>query len=202
VGRIAGVSTAEVRDRLLRAAADVFAEYGYDGTRVAEIAKAAGVSNAALYSHFGSKADLLVQALRERGPHLLADLLKTDPDQPVGEALLAAGRRLPQRREGQRSLIVEALVAARRDRKVARLMRVHLGERETWLADLVRAGQLSGDLDQSVSAQAVAHFCLLLAMGSALVPHDLCPVDAREWDQLLRRLVDSLSPPEAAKEPR
>ena len=197
MGRIAGVSTAEIRDRLLRAAADVFAEYGYDGTRVAEIAKAAGVSNAALYSHFGSKAELLVQALRERGPHLLAELLKADPDQPVGEVLLAAGRRLPQRRDGQRPLIVEALVAARRDRKVARLMRAHLGERETWLADLVRAGQLSGELDAAVSPQALAHFCLLLAMGSALVPNELCPVDARQWEQLLRRLVNSLSPPEA-----
>ena len=195
MGRIAGVSTAEVRDRLLRAAAEVFAEYGYDGTRVAEIAKVAGVSNAALYSHFASKAVLLVQALRERGPRLLAELLKTDPDRPIGEVLLAAGRRLPQRQDGQRPLVVEALVAARRDRKVARLMRAHLGERETWLADLVRAGQLSGELDASVSAQAVAHFCLLLAMGSALVPNDLCPVDAQQWDQLLRRLVDALSPP-------
>ena len=30
------------RERLLRAAADVFAERGYDGTRVADIAAAAG----------------------------------------------------------------------------------------------------------------------------------------------------------------
>lgn len=194
MGRIAGVSTAEIRDRLLRAAADVFAEYGYDGTRVAEIAKAAGVSNAALYSHFGSKAELLVQALRERGPRLLADVLAAEPDRPVGDVLLAAGQRLPQRRDGPRPLIVEAMVAARRDRKVARLMKAHLGEREAWLADLVRAGQLSGELDPAVSPQALAHFCVLLAMGSALVPNDLYPVDPRQWQELLRRLIDSLSP--------
>lgn len=194
MGRIAGVSTAEIRDRLLRAAADVFAEYGYDGTRVAEIAKAAGVSNAALYSHFGSKAELLVQALRERGPRLLADVLAAEPDRPVGDVLLAAGQRLPQRRDGPRPLIVEAMVAARRDRKVARLMKAHLGEREAWLADLVRAGQLSGELDPTVSPHAVAHFCVLLAMGSALVPNDLYPVDPQQWQELLRRLIDSLSP--------
>jgi AcrR family transcriptional regulator len=55
MGRIAGVTSAETRARLLRAAADVFAARGYDGTRVADIAAAAGVSNSALYAHFGSR---------------------------------------------------------------------------------------------------------------------------------------------------
>ena len=41
MGRIAGVTAAETRQRLLRAAADVFAARGYDGTRVADIAAAA-----------------------------------------------------------------------------------------------------------------------------------------------------------------
>ena len=41
MGRIAGVTAAETRERLLLAAADVFAERGYDGTRVADIAAAA-----------------------------------------------------------------------------------------------------------------------------------------------------------------
>src|SRR5262249_12684163 len=153
-------------------AADVFAEYGYEGTRVAEIAKAAGVSNAALYVHFGSKAELLVEALRQRGPRLLSDILHADPDRPIGEALLAAGRRLPARPNRRRRPAVGALAAARRDPDVARLMRAHLGEREAWLADLVRAGQLAGELDEALSPDAVAHFCLLLAMGSALIPND------------------------------
>ena len=64
MGRIAGVTAAETRERLLRAAADVFARRGYDGTRVADIAVAADVSSGALYAHFGSKAELLVAALR------------------------------------------------------------------------------------------------------------------------------------------
>ena len=196
MGRIAGVSAAEVRERLLQAAATVFAERGYDGTRVAEIAKVAGVSNAALYAHFASKAGLLVEALRARGPRLLADILSADPDRPVGEALLAAGRQLPRRRDTRGYLIVEALVAARRHPDVARLMRTHLGERSTWLGGLVRAGQLSGELDPALSPAAVAHFCLLLAMGSALIPGQLYGVDPQEWDQLLRRLVHALSVPD------
>ena len=123
MGRIAGVTAAETRERLLRAAADVFAERGYDGTRVADIAAAAGVSNGALYAHFASKADLLVDALRTHGRHLLGELFAADPDRPVVDLLLTVGRWLPRRRDARGYLIVEALVAARRDEDVARPMR-------------------------------------------------------------------------------
>src|ERR1700756_4668874 len=67
MGRIAGVTAAETRERLLLAAADVFARRGYDGTRVADIAAAAEVSPGALYAHFGSKAELLGAGLRKDG---------------------------------------------------------------------------------------------------------------------------------------
>ena len=112
MGRIAGVTAAETRERLLRAAADMFAERGYDGTRVADIAAAAGLSNGALYAHFASKAELLVGALRAHGRRLLADLFATDPDRSVMELLLVIGRWLPRRRDAPGYLIVEALVAA------------------------------------------------------------------------------------------
>jgi hypothetical protein len=130
--------------------------------------------------------------LRARGPHLLEDVLRADPDRPVGEALLVAGRRLPGRRDARGFLVIEALIAARRDRNVARLMRTHLGERAAWLADLVRAGQLSGELDPALSPEAVAHFCLLLAMGSALVTPDLHATGEDEWAALLARVAGAL----------
>jgi AcrR family transcriptional regulator len=193
------VTAEETRERLLNAAADVFAQRGYDGTRVADIAAAAGVSNAALYAHFPSKAQLLVEALRARGPHLLSDVLRTDPDRPLTEALLLAGRRLPGRRDPGTYLVVEALVASRRHRDVARLLRTHLGERSRWLAGLVRASQLADDLDASVSAEAVALFCLLLTMGSALVPTELHGVDPEEWDELLRRVVAAVAVPDRVR---
>src|SRR5579862_9282359 len=151
VGRVAGVTAAETRERLLLAAADVFARRGYDGTRVADIAMAADVSSGALYAHFGSKAELLVAALRTHGRRLLADLLAADPGRPVTDVLLLIGRWLPRRRDARGYLIVEALVAARRDEDVARPMRDYVGERGDWLADLVRVAQADGELDSSLS---------------------------------------------------
>src|SRR5579863_7319400 len=125
MGRIAGVTSAETRARLLRAAADVFAARGYDGTRVADIAAAAGVSNSALYAHFGSKAELLVASLRAHGRRVLADLLAAEPERPVADLLLQAGRGLPRRHDDRSYLAVEALVAARRHEDVAGPMRMY-----------------------------------------------------------------------------
>ncbi|NUP04288.1 MAG: TetR/AcrR family transcriptional regulator [Nonomuraea sp.] len=195
MGRIAGVTAAETRERLLRAAAEAFAERGYDGTRVADIAASAGVSNGALYAHFGSKADLLAAALRAHGRRTLADLFADDPGRSVTDLLLEIGRRLPHRRDASGYLIVEALVAARRDEEVARPMRDYVGERAASLAALARLAQDRGELDPALSPAALAHFCLLLSMGSALVSPDLHPVDDEEWAALLARLVGALAAP-------
>ena len=193
MGRTAGVTAADTRDRLLRAAAAVFAERGYDGTRVADIAAAAGVSNGALYSHFDSKAELLVQALRTHGRRLLAELFAADPDRSITELLLVIGRSLPQPRSSG-DLIVEGLVAARRDEDVASPMRDYMGERAGWLAGLMRIAQAGGEVDPALSPDALAHFCLLLAMGSALVTPDMHAVGDGEWMDLLSRVVTALAP--------
>jgi len=193
MGRIAGVTAAETRERFLHAAADVFARRGYDGTRVADIAAAADMSSGALYAHFGSKAELLVAALRAHGPRLLAEVLAADPGRPITEVLLLIGRRLPRRRDARGYLVVEALVAARRDEDVAGPMRDYVAERGDWLADLVRIAQTEGELAPSLSPNALAHFCLLLAMGSALVTPDLHAVGEQEWAELLTWLVTALA---------
>jgi AcrR family transcriptional regulator len=193
MGRIPGVTAAETRERLLRAAADVFAQRGYDGTRVADIAVAAGVSNGAIYAHFASKAELLVGALRAHGRRLLADVFAADPNRSITDLLLVIGRWLPRHRDASGYLIVEALIAARRDEDVARPMRDYVGERADWIAELVRVAQTDGELDPVLSPNALAHFCLLLAMGSALVTPDLHAVDDAEWAAVLTRVVAALA---------
>jgi AcrR family transcriptional regulator len=150
------------------------------------------VSNGALYAHFASKADLLVDALRTHGRHLLGELFAADPDRPVVDLLLTVGRWLPRRRDARGYLIVEALVAARRDEDVARPMREYVGERGDWLGGLVELAQARGELDPGLSPAALAHFCLLLAMGSALITPDLHATGEDEWAALLVRVAGAL----------
>ncbi len=60
------------RNRLLRAAADVFERKGYSAASVREIVELAGVTKPVLYYHFGSKQGLLVAILESAARELAA----------------------------------------------------------------------------------------------------------------------------------
>jgi len=54
------------RERILRAAVEVFAKNGFFASRVSEVAKEAGVADGTIYLYFASKEDLLVSIFREK----------------------------------------------------------------------------------------------------------------------------------------
>src|SRR6266567_9412367 len=62
------------RERILRAATDVFAKNGYFNAKVAEIAKAAGVADGTIYLYFDGKEDLLITIFREHTRNYLQSL--------------------------------------------------------------------------------------------------------------------------------
>ncbi|MFE3759002.1 TetR/AcrR family transcriptional regulator [Nocardia tengchongensis] len=63
----------ETRERIVRAALELFAEKGFHGTGVAEIGDRAGVQRGALYYHIGSKEELLWQILGDYTRLMLAE---------------------------------------------------------------------------------------------------------------------------------
>ena len=69
----------EIGLRLLDAAAEVFAERGYEGAGVAEIARRAGVTTGAIYSRFTGKADLLAAALDAAHPRRARRAVRRPP---------------------------------------------------------------------------------------------------------------------------
>src|SRR5437588_3346575 len=80
------------RTELTRVAARLFAEKGYHGTSVGDLAEALGVQKGSLYSHIESKADLLWDVAREGAEafHLALDQV---PDEgPVVERIRVALR--------------------------------------------------------------------------------------------------------------
>ena len=83
---------ARTRERLLDAAARVFAQKGFAGASVDEIAEAAGYSIGAVYSNFGSKDRLFVELLRERASDRVTRAAQIMADSEPDEVRRELGR--------------------------------------------------------------------------------------------------------------
>jgi AcrR family transcriptional regulator len=80
------------RNELTRQAARLFAEQGYHGTSMEDIATALGVQKASLYHHIESKADLLWDVARDGADAFHAALDAIDERLPAVEKLRLALR--------------------------------------------------------------------------------------------------------------
>lgn len=80
--------TAENRQRILESAIDTFAEGGFDGANMREIARRAGVNKYMLYYHFEDKKTLFEQVLETVTRPLFARLTLTIEEAPDLEAAL------------------------------------------------------------------------------------------------------------------
>src|SRR2546423_2165095 len=80
------------RAELTRAAARLFAEKGYHGTSIGDLAEALGMQKGSLYSHIDSKADLLWEVAREGAEAFHTALDGIPEDGPVLDRIQAALR--------------------------------------------------------------------------------------------------------------
>jgi len=79
------------REAILAAATAVFAERGYNGASVDDVASAAGVSKALIYEHFPSKKDLHASLVDREVADLFARLEANAASGAHGEALMRGG---------------------------------------------------------------------------------------------------------------
>jgi AcrR family transcriptional regulator len=194
MGRIAGVTPEEIRERLLDAAARTFELKGYEGATVAQIAKEAGVSSGAIYAHYSTKAELLVDALRAHRERATAALFPPGRRSNVAALLVALGVRLGTRDPEATALLAEALLASRRDAELARVLTTALGEREQLMAALITRGQTADELTGDVSPEAAARFALMLGLGAMLVQTlDLPETDPADWTAFIRRVIGAFT---------
>jgi AcrR family transcriptional regulator len=183
------------------AAAEVFAERGYEGTRVQEIVRRAGLSTGAIYTNFRNKADLLLAAVGTAQVDSLFATIERAGD--AADGLRYAGHELPTARRETRPLLFETMVAARRDPEVAALLCRRLMRFRSLMAHAVAAGQRDGSVAADVDVDAAAEFCQALGMGFLLMeavglPHS----DEAAWRQLIDRLVDSITPSDGKEQTR
>jgi len=184
-----------IRVKLIGAAAEVFAEKGYDGAGVAEIARRAGFTTGAIYGRFTGKAELLLAAIEAHSESELDTLFNEHRfEGKVTDILTTVGSHLVTDTMGPESaLLLEAFVAARRDPEVRRMMQGLLDLRGDRLADLVTEAQTSGAIDPALDREAVVRFCHAVGLGFLLFRAiDLTLPRPGPWEDLIARLVDAL----------
>ena len=184
------------RDRLLTAAAEVFAEKGYDRAGVQEIARRAGFTTGAIYGRFRGKAQLLLAAMEANSHDEFEELFAehrfegraTDILTTVGSHLVT------DEFDSGQALLLEAFVAARRDPEVAGMLRRIIEERTVSLTALVDEAKSTGAIDPALDTRSIVRFCHAVALGFLLFGAiDLDRPDPGPWETLIARLVDAVA---------
>ena len=144
------------RERILQAACDLIAERGIGGARIAQIAKAAGVSTALVHYHFRTREVLLAETLDYAFDVAAAVRLRANWDNGESATDGSASRRLadvveqslpttdPGRREWQ--LWAELWLGAARDPSLRPIAAQMYARYRTWIATAVAEGVATGDL--------------------------------------------------------
>ena len=191
--------------RLVAAAALVFAERGYDGAGVQEIARRAGLTTGAIYSRFSGKAELLAEAIRTFARGEFDELFAQHAfEGRVTDVLQTVGSHLVTRpSHPMRAILLEAFVAARRDPEVAAVLREHLTERAEQMCSMIDESKAAGLVDDHLDTAAMVHFAHSVGLGFLLFEAIGLPnPEPGPWEQLIDRLVGSIAPvPATPSEP-
>lgn len=183
----------ETRARILEAAAECFAQHGYEAASVADICERAGVSKGAFYHHFPSKQDLFMALLNDWLEALDASLRRVQAEAAnvpdalrnmagmVGFVLSSASERLP--------MFLEFWTQAARDPDVWAATIAPYRRYREFFAELVRAGVAEGSL-QPVDAEAAAEVIVSLAVGTIL--QGLLDPQGADWNRSLSQGIEMI----------
>ena len=120
------------RAQLIDVGRGVFAEHGYEGTSVEEIAERAGVSKPIVYEHFGGKEGLYGVIVDGEVEHVLASIVAAvgagSPRERLEQAALAFLTYVQERPDGFTVLLRDAPLPAKRGGEMPALM-FALGDR-------------------------------------------------------------------------
>ena len=177
--------SARTRAELMASARQLFLRRGFHASSLEQVAEEAGFTIGAVYSRFGSKADLFLAILDDHTDQLVAQVARVAGlDQPLGDrAELLAGRRmgLLERERDWFPLVLEFWSHAARDERLRR----ELGARHERLvaayAGLIEADYARLGLPLPLAPEVLARAVVAMGNGVALerladparVPEDL-----------------------------
>jgi TetR/AcrR family transcriptional repressor of uid operon len=190
------------RDRLLQAAAEVFAERGYEGAAVSDIARRAGFTTGAIYSRFRDKAALLLEVVRsaiETEQTAAVSAASAGIYEELGDRFSTfAAPLLDESGRRDRNLVFEAHAAARRNPDVGAMLSDFQRNQFAALTQLVQDAQDHGEVANGVDPAVVAALFMSIPLG--LVMLELTGVELPgpdAWAALAGHMATALRPDQA-----
>ena len=188
-------------DLLIKAAAEVFAERGYAGAGVAEIARRAGVTTGAIYSRYSGKSELLLEALKRSFVLHFGDAIasalsvenRAENFEQDGVGIRSIGLLANDEWKDHDALFLEAVVASRRDEEIATMLSQRLETAGTFLAKRIDTQKANGPVDSSFDTDALKTYALAMRMGfSVLRSLNYEMPDPDEWQTVLNQTQRSI----------
>lgn len=157
-------------DVALERAVELFARQGYEGTSIAELTAAMGISPPSLYSAFGNKRhlfDLAVERYREHRRPYLEDVLGQPTAQLAARRLLVgAAEHDTQRGQPPGCLTVQGCLACSSESEdVARQLADVRRSTQAAMQRRLEQGVAEGDLPESVDSAGLARYLSTVAQG-------------------------------------
>jgi AcrR family transcriptional regulator len=157
-----------VRERILAAAVQLFAQYGYNAATMRDIARISGIQAASIYYHYASKQALLVEIMEAHMRNLNVNLQRIIQEQtPVRQRLHAAianhiGLHTTFKAE---FFIIDTEIRALEDEHRTAIL-AQRDQYETMLQSLLRVGMEQGvfrQVDIKVASYALIAMCTEVA---------------------------------------
>jgi len=189
------VAADPLRERLLDAAARVFASKGYSGTKIMDIVREAGLSAGAVYGRFKSKNDLLTEAVVSRSIRQARSQPPVE-DRRVADLIVRTTSENKGPLTDLEAMQLEAYVAARREPEVAAALAEIRRRRRARVQPLVEAALADGTVAPDGDPESILYLVETVRLGLLLQrAAGMAPPDAEAWMRLIRQLVEDLGRP-------
>ena len=182
------------RQKIVSSAPRLFSLNGYDGTGVAEICEAAGVSKGAFYHHFPSKQDVFLTILNDWLDQLSSQMQNARlATHNVPESLIAISSltdQVFQISKNHYSLFFEFWIQAFRHPEIWQVAIAPYHRFQNWFTSLLQNGIDEGSIDPSISPEETSRILIAMVLG-LLLQAFFDPVGAA-WGNVTKNGIQSM----------
>src|SRR5271155_2149701 len=188
-----GVAAVEpTRGRILAAAARLFAEHGFEGSSMPAIARASGITAGAIYKHFRSKGELLLEVVKRSFESTPLFIRNGASGTAAALPRLAAVYTEPELKL-VRQLSIEVHSAASKDAEIRKLLARSNAVLIQHVRDTITMAQREGQIETELNPDFAARLFCIFVMGllhmDTLLPN---MIGDKLWRDFVRERVATL----------